>query len=330
MAFSGTVSSTAFNTLKVTDSAFRRCGIAAQNISSEMQSDAMDTLYLLLSDLANPKPPSWCLERQIYPMYQGQPVVTLDIGTVGVLNCNYLTLQELTGATTSVSLSYTVNFTDEDGGVGTVNTVGIKWSGAAVDLTFQTSDNGTTWTTVGTQTTSASAGEWTWADIVPALAKAYFRFTSLSALNMSEVYLGTSPSEIPMGVLNRDTYVAQSNKVYPGRPTTYWFQRDINQPVVNLWPAPNADAEHAQLIVWRHRHIMDVGTLQQDIEVPQRWMEAIIASLAPRVLLEIPGADMNRLAVLEQKAMVSLQRAWDGDGDGSPIMIQPAIGCYTR
>jgi len=330
MAFSGTISSTPFDTLKVIDQAYRRCKIPAQGITSEMQVDAQDSLYLLLSELANPKPPSWCLQRQIYPMYQNQPVVTLTTGTVEVLNCNYLTLQELTGATTSVSLSYTVNFTGTDDGVGTVNTVGIKWAGASVAITLQTSTNGTTWTTVGTQAAGAVAGEWTWVDISAALPKAYFRFTSTTALSMTEVYLGTSPSEIPMGVLNRDTYVAQSNKAFPGRPTTYWFQRNIAQPVLNLWPAPNEAAEHAQLIVWRHRHIMDVGTLQQDVEVPQRWLEAIIASLAAKVGAETPQVDNNLVLVLEQKATAALQRAWDGDNDGSPIMIQPAIGCYTR
>lgn len=323
MAFSGTVSATEFNTLKVVDQAFRRCGIVSQNVSSEMQSNAVDSLYLLLSDLANPKPPSWCLERQIYPLYQNQPIVTLDLGTVEVLNCNYLTLQELTGTTTSVALSYKVQVE------GTVNTVGIKWSAASVGLTFQTSDDNVTWTTVGTQAAGAVAGEWTWTDITAALSADFFRFTSATTLNLTEVFLGTSPSEVPMGVLNRDTYVAQANKVFAGRPTTYWFQRNINQPVINLWPAPNEAAEHAQLIVWRHRHIMDVGTLQQNIEVPQRWMEAIVASLAVKVGDDTPEVDQNRVMRLEQKAAFSLQRAWDGDGDGSPIMINPGIGCYT-
>jgi len=27
---------------------------------------------------------------------------------------------------------------------------------------------------------------------------------------------------------------------------------------------------------------------------------------------------------------MSLQRAWDGDNDGSPIQINPGIGVYTR
>lgn len=324
MAFSGSISSTTFNALKVVDHAFRRCRMPAQAITAEMQSYALESLYLLLSELANTKTPSWCIERQIYPFYEGQPVVTLDNGTVEVLNANLRTVQELTGETVALPTSYTV------GVGGTVNTVGVKWLGASVDLTFQTSEDGLVWVTVGTQTTDATSGEWTWTDILPARSGTFFRITSTSAMLMEQVYLGTLPQEIPMGVLNRDTYVAQSNKVFLGRPLTYWFQRDLPRPVMNLWPSPNAAAEHQQLIVWRHRHIMDTENLQQDVEVPQRWLEAITAGLSARVGAETPTVDPNLVAVLEQKWIAARQAAWDGDNDGSPTFINPGIACYTR
>lgn len=330
MAFSGSISNTIFNALKVVDTAFRRCRLPAQAITAEMQSYALEALYLLLSELANTKTPSWCIERQIYPFYVGQPIVTLANGTVEVLNANLRTLQELTGTTVALSQSYTVDFTAQDGGVGTVNTVGVKWTGSAVTLTFQTSSNGITWATVGTQTTAASAGEWTWSDIVPAQARAFFRITSTAPLLMSEVYLGTLPQEIPMGQLNRDTYVAQSNKVFQGRPLTYWFQRDLPRPVMNLWPSPNLAAEHQQLIVWRHRHIMDTENLRQDVEVPQRWLEAIVAGLSARVGAETPSVDPALVGMLDQKWYLARQAAWDGDNDGSPTFINPGIGVYTK
>jgi hypothetical protein len=331
MAYSGVVGETTFNAMKVVDHAFRRCRLPAQAITSEMQTYALEALHLMLADLANPRPPSWCIERQVYPLYQGQYRVTLDLGTVSVLNANLRTLQELTGATVSLSTSYSVDFDQSmDGGVATVSTVGLKWSAASVNLTFQTSDDGVVWTTVGTQTTAAVAGEWTWSDIVPAMAKRWFRFTSTAPWAATEVYLGTLPQEIPMGVLNKDTYVAQSNKVFQGRPLTYWFQRDLPQSVMNLWPAPNAAAETQQLIVWRQRNIMDTENLRQEVEVPPRWLEAIVNGLAARVGAETPSVDAGLVPVLEQRAAMSLQRAWDGDGDGSPTYINPGIGCYTR
>jgi hypothetical protein len=39
---------------------------------------------------------------------------------------------------------------------------------------------------------------------------------------------------------------------------------------------------------------------------------------------------MNLIPVLDQKATMSMQRAWDGDNDGSPTFINPGIGVYTK
>lgn len=331
MAFSGSISGTTFNALKVVDHAFRRCRLPAQQITSEMQSYALDSLAFMLSDLANTKTPSWCIERQIYPFYQAQPNITLDIGTVEVLNANYRTLQESTGDVTIVSPTvYKVDFAVDSNTEATVSTVGVKWSAAAVNLTFDVSNDDTYWTTVGTQTTAATAGEWTWTDITAALPYRYFRITAAATFNYEEVFLASMPQEIPMGALNRDTYVAQSNKIFEGRPLTYWFERTLVQPTLHLWPAPNLAAEHAQLIVWRHRQIMDTENLQQEVEIPQRWLEAIINGLAARVASETPAVDVNLIPVLEQRAAMSLQKAWDGDNDGSPTYINPGIGCYTK
>jgi hypothetical protein len=138
------------------------------------------------------------------------------------------------------------------------------------------------------------------------------------------------PQEIPLGSLNRDTYVAQSNKIFAGRPANYWMKRDRLRPELYLWPAPNTTAESAQLVVWRHRHIMDVGKLTQEIEVPQRWMEAITAQLAFKIALQTPMVDAGMIPKLQALAQAAQQVAWDGDNDGSPTFIQPWIAPYTK
>ena len=326
MTYSGNVSGTTFNALKVVDHAFRRCRLPAQAITAEMQDYALDSLYLMLSEMANIKTPSWCIEKLVLPMYESQPIVTLPVGTVEVLNLNYRVLQLLGGVVTTTATSYTVSFSSQT----TVNTVGIKWSAAAVPVDFQVSTNGLVWTTVGTSSATAAAGEITWNDISGALAYQYFRITASAPLNYSAITLGNLPQEIPLGQLNRDSYVNQSNKVFPGRPSNYYFQRDLPEPVVNLWPAPFSAAEQAQLVLWRHRQIMDTENLQQDVEIPQRWLEAIVNGLAARVAAETPSVDAGLIPVLEQRSALSMQRAWDGDNDGSAIQINPGIGVYTK
>jgi hypothetical protein len=326
MAYSGNIGGTTTNALKVVDHAFRRCRLPAQAITAEMQTYALESLRFMLNELANIKTPSWCIQKLILPMYQNQPLVTLPAGTVEILNLNYRVLQLLSGASVTTSTSYTVDFTTQT----TVDTVGIKWSAAAVPVTFQVSTNGSVWTTVGSSSETAAAGEITWTDISGALPYNYFRITSTSPLSYSAITLGNLPQEIPLGQLNRDSYVNQSNKVFPGRPSNYYFQRNLPEPVVYLWPAPFVAAEAAQLILWRHRQIMDTENLQQEVEMPDRWQEAIINGLAARMAAETPAVDAQLIPILEQKAAMSQQRAWDGDNDGSPIQINPGIGVYTK
>jgi len=335
MAYSGNIGVKTFNALKVVDHAFRRCRLPAQAITSEMQEYALDSLAFMLDELANIRAPAWCIQKQILPLYENTPIVTLPRGTVNVLNLNLNVLQDLSGTVTTTNTSYFVNFTTPS----VVNFIGIKWSALAIPVTFQTSSDNINWTTVGTSTglnlstaSTAVAGEIVWSEINGALAKQYFRIISTdgaSTISFTSITLGNMPSSIPMGILNRDNYVNQSNLVFAGRPSSFYYQRDIPQPVVNLWPAPNAASEKNQLVLWRQRQIMDTDNLQQEIEIPNRWLEAVINGLAARVCAETPSADAQLMPMLDAKAAMSMQRAWDGDNDGSPIQINPGIGAYT-
>lgn len=327
MAFSGTVSTTTFTTRQVIDHAYRRCRIPTQKISSEMLTIAKDCLYLILSDIANYRTPSWCIEKIILPMYINQVVVPCPVGTVETLNLNYRQLNQLTGTETVTSSTYQVEFSSATA----VSTAGIKWlSASPASFSLQRSDDGITWVNLQTITTAYSSGEWSWFDISQPIGALYFRVTTGGTLSYEEIYLGNTPMEIPMSSLSRDSYVNQSNKVFQGRPVNYWFQRDINQPILNIWPAPNAAAEHAQIILWRHRYIDDVGSLTQELNIPQRWYDAIVTKLAASLVLESDGVDVNLIPLLQSLAQAAFDKAENGDTDHSPMMITPSIGVYTR
>ena len=140
MAYSNNIGVKTFNSLKVVDHAFRRCRLPSQAITSEMQDYALDSLSFMLDDLSNIRVPSWCIEKIILPFYQNQPVVTLPLGTVDVLNVNFRQPMFPTGTVTTTNTSYSVNFSSAT----IVNTVGVKWSATAIPLTFQVSSDGVT------------------------------------------------------------------------------------------------------------------------------------------------------------------------------------------
>jgi hypothetical protein len=327
MAYSNTVSQTVFDTRRVIENAARRCKLTAQSLTPEHVDIANDQLFMLLSDLSNRGIQLWCIEKQIYPLYNGLGDLTLDTGTVDVLNSNLRTLQQVTGINTTTSTTRTVNFTTDT----FVTTVGILWSAAAVPVALERSDDNVTWTTIQTETTTATAGQWTWFDLESSVATVYFRVRATTGtLGFSQIYLANTPTEIPLARLNRDDYTNLPNKSFQSnRPLQFWFDRQVQQPVMHLWPVPNAEAEVNQIVLWRQRYIMDVGTMTQEIEVPQRWYEAIVAMLASRLALEYIEVDPSMISMLDAKAKESLYFAQQEERDNSPMMILPNIAMYT-
>jgi hypothetical protein len=328
MAFSNTVSQTNFNTRRVIDNAIRRCKLTAQQITAEYIDIANDQLYLFLSDLANQGAPLWCIEKQIYPLYDGVGDITMTDGTVDILNSNFRWLQQVTGTNVDTSTTRTVTFTTDI----FVANVGIYWTAAAVPIALERSDDGAIWTTIQTETPTATAGQWTWFDLDSSVAARYFRVRATSGtLSFSQIYLANTPTEIPLARMNRDDYTNLPNKAFQSdRPLQYWFDRQVNNPIMHMWPVPNEAATVCQIVVWRQRYIMDVGTMTQDVEVPQRWLEAIVSGLAAKMALELVEVDVSLIPILDQKAAIALNIAQMEERDNSPMMIAPNISPYTR
>jgi len=328
VAVSGTVSTTVFNTRKVVDHAYRRCRMPPEGISSEQVSFALDTLYLILSMLANRGLQLWCIEKDIMPLYQAQGLIEMPNGIVDILNTNLRTLQEVSGTSTTTSTTYLTVFTTAT----QVTNVGVYWNGASTSYALETSNDGATWTTLATVANPGTvANETTWTDIEGSIATLYFRVRATTGvLNQSRVFLGNTPTEIPMARLNRDDYVNLPNKAFQGRPLQFWVNRQLNNPILNLLPVPSDQFITSQVIVWVKRYIMDVGSMTQEIEIPQRWYDAVVYVLAARLAEETPTVDPQMIAILDQKAQRALLEAENEERDDSPIYLTPNIAVYTR
>lgn len=327
MATSGTISTTLFDTNEVIDEAFSLCGLAPQQITPEYQIIAQRQLYLHLSSMGNKAVPLWALDTQILPLRQGQMAVTTPIGTIDILNCQYRTLTRYTG-TESARL----------GGISTqfetptkITSVGIQTTAdVTYSLVFETSADGVTWTTVRTTgATAFTAGQYAWFDIDGPLASLYFCIRDIAGttLVLTSSYLGGNPYEVPMSRLNKDDYQSMPDKTFQGRPLQFWLDRQVDVPIMRLWPA--ADSTVAQIVMLRHRHIMDVGTLQQTIEVPQRWYDAICLRLAYRLCKRIPQVDPGRANLIAPDMMQADAEAWAEERDRSPFRLTFDNSAYT-
>jgi len=75
---------------------------------------------------------------------------------------------------------------------------------------------------------------------------------------------------------------------------------------------------------------MDVGDLSGQLEIPQRWNQAIQYLLAHQMSLILPAVDLTRIQYLEGQAKEHFLLAEGEERDKSPIYFAPNIGVYTK
>lgn len=325
MATSGTVATTTIDTAKVIEHSFRRCKVPASKQTAESVQIAKDNLYLLLTHLANRGLNLWCVERQYIGLNAGQATYSSAPGTIDLLNVVYTQPTRITGTDSSTATSYTTQVAST-----TVLRVAIKLSTVTANdtLTISSSIDGVTWTTAVTSTrTDWATDTWYWFNLDPSVTATYFKAEFTGAATFTEFYLASAIYDLPVSQWNRDTFAAINNKTQQGRPsTTYYFEK-LMVPRVTLWPVPNNDYDHLTLFV--HRQVQDVGTMVQTLEIPQRWVEAIIWQLAMRLCYELDGVPpdvLPNVMAMGEKTMLEVE---DEETDSAPIYLASNIRVYT-
>jgi hypothetical protein len=214
-----------------------------------------------------------------------------------------------------------------------ISTVGILPAvSGSVTITIEASEDGSTWTAIESPgAVTWTAGTWIYYELDPSTTVPYWRIKQSAGVNMGflQVVFGTMPMAIPMARMNRDDYSNLPNRSFTSeRPLQFWFNRTINQPIMNLWPVPNSI--QPQLEIWVSRYIQDVGQLNGQLEIPQRWYMAIQNGLAHQMSLELPGVDAARIAYLENQWEKHFALAESEERDKSPIYLVSNISAYTR
>lgn len=148
---------------------------------------------------------------------------------------------------------------------------------------------------------------------------------TLSTLNplriLSIRYRNSSSLDLPMGPMLRDDYFDLPNKASAGTPVSYYFDPQRGSPTLYVWPVLATATTETFQITYQKR-IEDIDDLDNDIDVPQEWLETVGYNLAARILDDYPvesTASQNIIA----NAKMMLQEAKDFDREDS-ICFYPA------
>jgi hypothetical protein len=357
MAYSGTVGTTVIDVQTLIDHGARRCGKLAEELTSEQQLSARESLYFLMSNLANRGIQYWAINKEVVGLTADKYIYELPLGSVDVLQALYRQMNRPTpndgggytssaGGTvanafdgnvdtictqTSTNGNLTINYgTNNEVYIGSIGY--LPGATGTMSIIYEYSADGITWKTlVDLGSVAVVDNEWIWTDIVAGQTVQYYRVRAYNAttLVVREVYFGNNSTEIPMARLNRDDYTNLPNKNFTAnQPFQFWFDRTVPKPSIYLWPVPSDT--FVQMTLWYSRQVMDVGALTDELEIPQRWYEAVVSMLAHRMSMELPGVAVDRIGYLEKMADKFLYDAEQEERDKSPIYFAPSIGCYTR
>ena len=113
-------------------------------------------------------------------------------------------------------------------------------------------------------------------------------------------------------------YATLPNKNTTGRPLQIYVDRQI-QPTITLWPVPDLPYT---IIYWTMRRIQDATTATDVMDMPVRFVPALIAGLAFHIAMKRPEA-MQRVPMLKQEYMEQFQLAADEDRGREPARFVP-------
>lgn len=113
-------------------------------------------------------------------------------------------------------------------------------------------------------------------------------------------------------------YATLPNKNTTGRPLQIYVNRQVN-PEYTLWPVPDLPYT---ILYWTMRRIQDSTTATDVMDMPVRFVPALIAGLAFQIAMKRPEA-AARVQLLKQEYMEQFQLAAEEDRGREPARFVP-------
>ena len=162
---------------------------------------------------------------------------------------------------------------------------------------------------------------WTVKEATQALTKgtASYTFTANDIVDILDVVLRRDDTDYTVQRISRGEYATLPNKTTQGRPSQFYFDRQI-APILNLWAVPENSTD--QIIYYYVRRIEDADTLVNTTDMPFRFYPCMVAGLAYYMAMKRAP---DRIQMLKTVYEEEFQRAADEDEGRTPLKLQPSL-----
>lgn len=200
----------------------------------------------------------------------------------------------------------------------------IKIIGGTEDPTADQADTGEEVLNLLLKTWSAQEHLWIVTEGSQALTGGQASYSIAAARRMLSVRRRISSIDTPMQELSRQEYYDLPNKSQQGMPINWYFDPQRATRTLYLWLTPSTAIASTTTIHFTYlRVIEDIDALENDPDVPQEWLEALIYNLAARLGPEF-GADENVLPRIEARAAALLSDLGSQDQEMASLYLQPS------
>ena len=223
-------------------------------------------------------------------------------------------ITELNGAHSASATSLTV---DSTSGMTASDIIGIVLDDDSTDWTTIVSVDSSTTLTITTGLSSAAADN---NNVYTFTSRATKPLRILSMRRVTGIDSGatTTQSEIPMLPLSHEDYFNLPVKTSNGLPTHYYYNPDLTDGKLYLWPRPDDPEMRMHFTFERQLEDFDASTDNPDL--PSEWLEAITYQLAVR-LAPAFGKD-QKLTVLAPMASIMLESMLNWDNEVTSLFLK--------
>lgn len=129
--------------------------------------------------------------------------------------------------------------------------------------------------------------------------------------------------DVPLTKMTREQYWLLSDKDNTGTPVNYYYDPQLDNGVLNIWPAPTSNfASNYTIEILYQAPIEDVDAATNNFDFPSEWLEAITYGLAIRIAPQ-HGLPMQERYALKKEAQEALDLVLEWDQEDGSILIQP-------
>lgn len=149
--------------------------------------------------------------------------------------------------------------------------------------------------------------------------------TSPRAMRVLSVRRRQDGIDTPLNEFSRQEYYDQPNKTTsPSIPVSFYFDPQLSNGTLYLWPAPSAQTVADFTIHLTYlRRMDDMTASNNDLDMPQEWLEAVVWNLAKRLMTQYPVNDPNQMQMVLSMAAETYDALSGWDNEPASIYLQP-------